>query len=73
MTILIIIVTILIMTILIMTILIMTILIMTILIMTILIMTIVTTLYTGDITYNFNKCNIRYIFLSTVISKISSK
>jgi hypothetical protein len=72
MTILIIIVTILIMTILIMTILIMTIL-MTILIMTILIMTIVTTLYTGDITYNFNKCNIRYIFLSTVISKISSK
>jgi hypothetical protein len=45
---------------------------------TILIMTLPVTLNTGDITYtginnNTNKCNIAFIFLSTVISKAINK
>jgi len=46
---------------------------MTLLIMTLLIMTILVTLNMGDITYRINKCNITYLFLSTVISKVIYK
>jgi hypothetical protein len=61
------------MTLLTVTILIITLLIMTLLIMTLLIMTILVTLNMGDITYRINKCNITYLFLSTVISKVIYK
>jgi hypothetical protein len=55
-----------------------TILIMTLLLITLLITSILLTLNTGDITYNditnnIKKCNIKYIFLSAVISKFSYK
>jgi hypothetical protein len=64
--------TLLIMTLLIMELLIMELLIMELLIMELLIMAIHKTLNTGDFTYNdipynINKCNLKYMFLSTVM------